>query len=358
MAMIPDAALRAAAAAQRVTAFAVPEQLFDPCQASPGELQRFGLPPRPDALAQPGPRQAWDRAFGQPLRLLPFMRQDDLQARVTYRLHPRRQKTLARAQTRFESSSNWSGAYVCPTEGRGFVQVWGAWTVPDELRVPPPPFTGDPDKGYKVATWIGLDGQRRYFDSSLPQVGTTSILQPDGTRRAEAWVQWWARDEMSLQLVVLPLPVAPGQPVLCVLTVLDTQLVACVAVNLGTDPFTAQAVSIIPPMARLPGTGDGTARPSVTGATAEWVVERPRDVDLPRFENFPNYGQTQFDLCIAVQGDASNILSLLDGVPVGLQGSRDIRMFDMLTGPARTEYISMPKKLDNATLRMRYGGFQ
>ena len=357
--MIPDAAPRAEAAARRVTAFAVPEQLLDPCQASPGELQRFGLPPRPDALAQPGPRRAWDRAFGQPIRLLPFVRQDDLQARVTYRLHPRRQKAQAVAQTRFESSSNWSGAYVSPTEGRGFVQVWGAWTVPDGLRVPPPPFEGRP--------WQGLQG------GGLDRAGTGSGATSTARCRRSARRPYLSRTarggrkrgcsggratRMSLQLVILPLPVAPGQPVLCVLTVLDAQLVNCVAVNLGTSPVTAQAVSIVPPMAKLNGEGSGTARPSVTGATAEWVVERPRDVDLPRFENFPDYGQTRFDLCLAVQGDAPNVLSLLGGSPMGLEGARDIRMFDVLTGPARTEYISMPKKLNDATLKVRYGGFQ
>ena len=349
----PDPA--AESAAQRVTAFPVPAENFDPTQAAPEELVRFGLPPRPDADAQPRLREAWDRAFGQPVMLLPFMIERGLQDLVRHRIQP---KLAARpaARTRFEASSNWSGAYVSASGGRGFVQVWGMWTVPDGLKVPPPPFQGDPAKDYKVAAWIGLDGQRRYFDSSLPQVGVTSILQPDGTRRAEAWVQWWARDEMNIQIVVLPIPVQPGQTVACVLTVLGPQEVACVVVNLSAMPVTVQAVSIIPPMAKA--AGGGPARPSVTGATAEWVIERPRDVDLPRFENFPDYGQTRFDLCLAVEGGSPDFASVLDGQAVGLTGARDIRMFEMLDGPARTQYISMPRKVNSGTLRVRYGGFR
>jgi hypothetical protein len=340
--------------AGRVTAYPAPKENFNPSQAAPEELVSFGLPLRPGA-GQPLLREAWDRAFGQPIVLLPFKIERGLQELVRHRLQPRRLDARTRARTRFEASSNWSGAYVSPSDGQRFVQVWGMWTVPDGLKPPPPPFSGDTDKDYKVSCWVGLDGQRRYFDASLPQVGTTSILQPDGTRRAEAWVQWWARDELGLQLVVLPMAVQPGQPVLCVLTVLGPQEVACVVVNLGADPITAQAVSIIPPLAALPG--GGSARPSISGATAEWVVERPRDVDLPRFENFPDYGQARFDLCMAVQGDAPDFASVLKGQAVGLQGARDIRMFEMLTGPARTQYISMPRKVNDHTLRVRYGGF-
>jgi hypothetical protein len=32
-------------------------------------------------------------------------------------------------------------------------------------------------------------------------------------------------------------------------------------------------------------------------------------------------------------------------------------MFDLLQNPERTAFISMPKKLDDTTLRVRYGGF-
>lgn len=340
--------------ARRVTAYPVPEGPFDAAHAGPDTLRRYGVPPLPDPKLQPVPRRAWERVFGQPLHLLPFTFDHGLDRRTQFRLLPRRLEAAPAAQTRFEGSSNWSGAYVSANRGRRFVQVWGLWTVPDALKVPPPPMQGDPGKAYKVACWIGLDGQRRYFDASLPQIGTTAILHPDGTKGAEAWVQWWARDEAGLKILVLPLPVAPGQSVACVVTVIGPQQVGCIIVNLST--LTAMALSFTPPFAHVPG--GGMAKPRVSGATAEWIVERPRDVDLARWENFPDYGQTRFELCLAVEGDRPDLASVLTGLPMGLQGARDIRMFDTLTGPARTQYISMPHKVDNGTLRVRYGGFR
>lgn len=340
--------------ARRITPYPVPEGPFDAARAGPEVLLRYGVPPLPDPKAQPSLRRAWERVFGHPLQLQPFTFVRGLAGQSQFRLLPRRLEAAPAVQTRFEGSSNWSGAYVSANRSRRFVQVWGLWTVPDALKVPPPPMQGDPGKDYRVSCWIGLDGQRRYFDASLPQMGTTAILQPDGTKRAEAWVQWFARDEVGLKLLVLPLPVTPGQTVACVVTVIGPQQVGCIIVNLST--LTAMALSFTPPFANLPG--GGMAKPRVSGATAEWIVERSRDPNLQRYDNFPDYGQARFELCLAVEGDSPNLASVLTGLPMDLQGARDIRMFETLTGPARTQYISMPHKVDNGTLRVRYGGFR
>lgn len=333
---------------------ALTDGLFDATAASSEQLVRLGLPPRPDARRQPLLRQAWNRAFSRPVKVEPFAPAPDP---IKFRTSVRRLNVLRVSQTRFEGSRNWSGAYITANRGRHLLQVWGLWQIPDGLTVPPPPLDGDPGKPYKVGTWIGLDGQRRYFDASLPQIGTVSVLNADGTRDAQAWVQWWAKDELKLKLKTLSLKVQPGQTVLCVLTALGPQEVAALIVNLSTIPITAQPVRITPPMARLPS-GSGAAQPKIAGATAEWIVERPSDLDLPRFENFPDYGQTQFEFCGAVEGRHADLPSLLQGLPIGLQGARDIRMFQTLRDPARTRYISMPHKIDDSTLRVRYGGFQ
>ncbi len=342
---------------QRFTAFDVPntlaDGLFDATRASPEELFALGLPPRPDARRLPLQRQAWNRAFSQPVKVEPFAPAPNP---IKFRSLVRRLNVLSLSQTRFEGSSNWSGAYISSNRDRHLLQVWGLWQIPDGLKKPLPPFEGDPGKPFKVGTWIGLDGQRSYFDGSLPQVGTVSVLDTDGTRKAEAWVQWWAKDELGLDLQTLSLKVQPGQTVLCVLMVLDPQRVAAVVINLSTIPITVQPVGIIPPFAKLPG--GGAAQPKVSGATAEWVVERPSDINADRFENFPNYGHTQFEFCGAVEGTHPGLPSLLHGLPMGLQGARDIRMFQTLHDPARTQYISMPHKIDDSTLRVRYGGFR
>ena len=76
-------------------------------------------------------------------------------------------------------------------------------------------------------------------------------------------------------------------------------------VNLSTSPPTAVPIMMVAPMVTLP---DGsTVQPEIAGATAEWIVERPKvppqPDQPPNRYNFPNYGQSGFDYCVAVAGD-------------------------------------------------------
>ena len=58
-----------------------------------------------------------------------------------------------------------------------FMQIWGVWTIPGNLKLPPAPFQGPPGIDYVCSNWIGLDGQRLYLDSSLPQIGTSRLCR-------------------------------------------------------------------------------------------------------------------------------------------------------------------------------------
>jgi hypothetical protein len=340
----------------RYTGFEAPaENVFNPALKAPEELQRFGLPPRPDPDLQPLLRRVWDRVFDRDIRLLRFEPDRELFNAVRYRILRRALSVLSPAQTRAEASSNWSGAYITSNEGKRFLQVWGIWQTPDNLLIPPPPPQGRPGIDYVVANWIGLDGQRRYFDSSLPQMGTSSILQPDGkTVRVDPWVQWWAADDLNPKVVPIPITVEPGDMVACILTVCDPHTVHCVMTNLNpAHPDTQVIEATAPPVPD----GGVTAQPSVTGATAEWIVERPTVLHSTTPNNLPNYGETGFELCIAVEGKGTGLLPLLNGVPQDMSGARMIRMYDTLPDPARTVFTSMPRKADDLTLRVRYGGF-
>lgn len=337
----------------RFHAFAVPSEVFDPSSASPALLRKYGLPPRPDPDRQPFLRQTWNRGFGAPLTLQKFRFNRDLVQETTYRLQPRQSDYLPVAETNFETSSNWSGAYITANRDRQFLQIWGIWTIPPNLQLPPLPFQGPAGVDYVCSNWIGLDGQRLYFDSSLPQIGTVSTLQANGNTTAEAWTQWWARGIANTAPLPLGLTVAPGHQVLSVLTASDPQTVIFVMVNLST--MTSMAVMGTAPTVTLP---DGTnATPDIAGATAEWIVERPAIPGQPTRYNFPDYEHTEFDLCVAVEGDDVDIFSLFGGLPQELQGARRIRMFDVLLSPARTAFISMPRKLNDTAVRVRYGGF-
>jgi hypothetical protein len=60
---------------------------------------------------------------------------------------------------------------------------------------------------------------------------------------------------------------------------------------------------------------------------------------------------------VAVEGDNVDIFSLFGGLSQQLQAARRIRMFEVLLNPARTEFISIPGKLNDTTLRVKYGSF-
>jgi hypothetical protein len=343
---------------KRFKGFPVPGGRFDPSTASPQLLRKYGLPPRPDTGCQKLLRQAWDRGFGRALRLQEFRFHLDLVEDTQYRLFTDQAVGVSFEGSRFETSSNWSGAYITANQDRQFLQIWGTWTIPGNLQLPPVPQRGPAGIPYICANWIGLDGQRQYLDSSLPQMGTVSIRQADGTTTAQAWIQWWASGVLNSAPLPLGLAVNPGNEVLCVLTAWDPQTVICVMVNLSSN--VAMAVQGTAPSVTLP---DGTmVRPSIAGATAEWIVERPKVPDpapgqQPTSYNFPDYGEAEFGLCVAVEGDGVDIFSLFNGLPQQLQGARRIRMFDVLSNPARTVFISMPRKLDDTSIRVRYGSF-
>ncbi len=58
----------------RFKPFAAPEdRKFNPSEMSTEELLELGLPPKPDADRQPLLRQLWDKAFGKPMTVVPFV---------------------------------------------------------------------------------------------------------------------------------------------------------------------------------------------------------------------------------------------------------------------------------------------
>ena len=332
--------------------FPVPDGVFDPSKQRADVLRRFGLPPKPDAQGQPALRRVWQRGFGRPMKLQPFAFTPKLLAalsRVQYRPVVRSLEMAGTGGTQVETSSNWSGAYITANRDRQFLQVWGMWKVPNNLKLPPALLQGPAGVPYVCSNWIGLDGQRLYLNSSLPQIGTACTLTPGGTT-AEAWTQWWARGDTSTAPLPIGLTVSPGDEVLCVLTAWDPQTVVFVMVNLSHPIPVGIAIQGSPPVPQ----GGAVVHPDIAGATAEWIVERPRVVGQPTICNFPDYGESEFHLCLAVEGDEVDIFSLFGGLPQVLRGERLIRMFQMLPDPPRTQFISVPRKLDDHSVRVRY----
>src|SRR6266511_3732746 len=148
-----------------VRRFAPLHEGLNPLTAPAQDLADAGYPPRPDEVTQPELYASWNAGFGQAPTYeevefsLPFPEEPLSYGGST---------SAALGRSHREASSNWSGAYITPRNGEMFTQVAALWYVP---TVTPPP-GGSLTATYGSSTWIGLDGQRSYFNSTLPQIGT------------------------------------------------------------------------------------------------------------------------------------------------------------------------------------------
>ena len=323
---------------QRTHFFDPPPDGFNPLTADPADRERYGIPARPDEQALPHQAAFWDEMFRPPLTFTA--------APFTLLSTPLRISELLRMTTsgNRESSLNWSGAYITPSGRRRLSAIQGHWRVPDVDL--PAGTTGDPE--LRSSTWIGLDGQRRYFDSTLPQIGTAQFFQPSVGPTFLVWWQWWMRDNPNTYVPgIIPLPIADGHQIMATLTVVNETSVHFVIENRTTNvayrPFTMDAP-------KDPVSG---RRAKVTGGSAEWIVERPADV-LPNYYDLPDYHEVEFEDCYAT---ASRFPS--GGVPSAgreqsLVGARLISMYTTARDPSRRVTISRPDRPDGDRFFVRY----
>ncbi len=312
----------------RTTLFPLPPEDFNPLTASEEELEHFGLPLEPDADRQPALNAFWRRMYKPPLQFVPIEFAFKNIAKITAINH--RQQALG-LRTRGQNSPNWSGAYIKPRDGQVFTEIWGQWQVP----TPGVPSTAVvPGQYYRCSTWIGLDGQRRYYQSSLPQIGTEqSIDDASNTREYSAWWQWWVRGQ-CYPAVDMGLSINAGDLIMCNLRVLPSR--NRVRFQLRNESTMSQAFDY----------GDALTLPiplQVAGATAEWITERPAIFCTDTLYEFPDYNTVLFSDCIAVTAPPSGG----PGVERRLEGCQLIDMFEARWPPQRTAKISDARRLAN-----------
>lgn len=324
----------------RIHFFDLPPEGFDPTTADPQVLDYFGIPRRPDPREHPLLTDFWDEVYAPPLTYAPQRATIPAsQLRIGYRqfrLYQRLQRSArARARVPREGSLNWSGAYITPRDGRQITQVHGRWTVPAVAA----PDGEPPEAEYQSSTWIGLDGQRRYLESTLPQIGTNQSVNPAAGKPYWAWFQWWVRDDASSFVPVeLPLAVAPGHRMRASMRVVTETEVHFTMVNRTTGWiiwFTMQA----------PIDADSKVQIGVSGATAEWITERPSDIVSGEPYNLPNYGTVPFTSCFAMAAELPPGGVPGPAVEQTLIGGRRVSMYRRLGDPSRSEAISKPQRL-------------
>lgn len=309
-----------------IALYPLPPDAFDPAEAVDADLLRFGLPV-PREAGSNSAAVAFRRAFvrkrhGAPaLRFAPALQ-------LTGGPPPVRIVAIAAPEPRpAQKSMNWSGGYVTPRDGCSLVSVMANWTVPRVYRPP-----GSTASESQSSTWIGLDGQKFYRDSSLPQVGTRQRWLTQPTPRADysAWFQWWARG-LDLPIWDLMLPVDAGDEISAILTVLDAGTVRCNLKNVSKG-IILQAFDASAP--------DGLR---ISGATAEWIMERPSPMGSDGWETYelPVFRPFDFTACLA-EAAASGSPELREH---DLELARLIRMYAIDGDPARVLTLSTARRV-------------
>lgn len=320
----------------------LPPSDFDPVN-KPGDrarLEEFWLPPRPDPEREPELHEHWREMFSWPLRFVFAGSRPAEQPVTTVLLAGRVPGPPATAS--FETSSNWSGAYILPSRGDRFSRVVGRWEAP-KIK----PGTGPNPSGlpFRCSVWIGLDGKKAWT-RSMPQVGTVHTVACDGTPAdPKLWWQWWVRDGHSAPHDISGVPVRTGDEVLCSLTVVSPHEVRFHVKNRNTGTFAGFAVSEPVPL---------------RGATAEWVVEQPSDPQddmkagkgrraLEPLFPLPDYGSVLFRQCAAQAAAVPGLESRYHP----LRTPRLIRMSQRLAQPTRKALISVPSRRNQKSGELR-----
>jgi Peptidase A4 family len=307
----------------------LPPRGFDPLAASQEELRELGFPARPNPALRPAEYAFWQEMFARPLEFeafdFDFLPLFTTQSRGFFGQLPRRQ-----------TSFNWSGAYITPRDGTVFSSIWGKWQVPTP-NLPPGGLPGDK---YRSSTWVGFDGQRRYYRSTLPQFGTAQNIDPilgAPTREFFAWWQWWVRNVVgqAYPTKLLVPTIHAGDLIMCLMQVANDRAGVSFAITNLTTGRAVQFFQGAPP--------NIWAQPfRVSGATAEWVMERPADAPNPTPLQLPDYGTVDFRDCGAMA------INMNTGTTVerSLSAAKLIDMCVVKQNPERTAKISIAKPLD------------
>jgi len=317
---------------------------YDLLGADQKELDRYGIPPRPDADTEPRLRDFWNKLVSAPFHAKQPTFENKLRpppkepAPDAYWLHTLMRENLrdcdyflSRGGT-VQSSLNWSGAIISPPWPKRFILATAGWKAPSvraasQTRRPIHVYPDDP----KVLIWVGLDGYNgRLPGISLPQIGTAH--SSDGTHFA--WWDWWwkpRKEEPKHKHAITEIKdfdVRPDDEILAGLTVLASQDVLFFIKNQRTGQFRSFLANKPPSDIRQ------------LGSSAEWVVERPTEPHSLNFHTLADYGSVDFDCCMAVaadgpEGPGRRLMTLADN-------GRMMKMREVF--PPRVAYVSRAKR--------------
>jgi hypothetical protein len=307
---------------EQVELYEVVPRGFNLLDATPKQLDDFGIPPKPDAVAEPGLFAFWKKLVSPPfLAQRPTFR--DLDTRLS--AGPR------------QSMLNWSGALIPTPPTKRFDLAAAGWTAPN-VSLPSKPALNTPSDKHRALVWVGLGGQDGTSPTvSLPQIGTGHEVDPAGKSELPhfAWWDWWHKSQGRMVTQIANLAVAPGDEILAGLAVLVSQDVLYFIKNQGSkDSKNSEKGEFRSFLVRQPA-----GNLERVGSSAEWIVERPTDPPSKLHHALPDYGSVEFTHCVARAVDAplapGRLMTLADNPLM-------IEMREDFGNPFRTLSVSLP----------------
>lgn len=343
--------------ARRVSVFPDPPPGFDAPTARAEEIAAYGLPPRPGPEAPPAVLRLWDRLVAPPYeRVSPLFDVDPAVVHAGPGRHPASNSGAlgVAGGSRWGTSRNWAGAVIRARDARRFASVVAAWRVPVPSLPAGATANAPPPQGsWRASVWTGLDGDRG-GSLSMPQMGTTSVMEPAGPR-AYLWAQWWVRDRPYGECVLTSLPVQPGDAVVCWITVAARDDVWFHVRALGANLFATFRWKAGEVAAQDPGSNQVLDRRTapVEGLAAEWIVERP--MTLPgtpapmTLHPLPAFGEAVFADPVATATASGTMVASgtgdpwsTAGTPRDLTACRLLRMTEVRTAPPVVRVVAAP----------------
>lgn len=301
---------------------------YDLLSAPLDQLDKFGIPQKPDATAEPRLYEFWEKLVSLPfLARRPTFSESHSPTLMELRDRRREAKTVPSRGGTLESSLNWSGAVVAPPWPKRIVLVAGGWKAP-EVRQPSVPALFTHSHNAKSLVWVGIDGHNgKLPKASLPQIGTAH--SPGG--KHSAWWDWWSHSSEGAIKTIDDFPITPGDEILAGLAVLITEDVLYFIKNQNTGEFRSflgKRLAHSKPIYQL-------------GSSAEWVMERPTHPTSKKLHPLAAYDPVEFKHCLAMAADGPNAAGRL--VTLAHNG-RMIKMREAFANPYRTAYVSRAKR--------------
>jgi hypothetical protein len=162
------------------TFYAAPPQGFDVTKAAPADLDRYGLPPRPD------PSQAVAYAAWLHLVTTPQTRIENPEIEVTNIINGsvRNLKTrgAAKSNSTASTSDNWSGVAITVPNGNFTANNSAAYT---QFLIPKMGADNCTYAPYDMSWWVGFDG---LTSGDVLQAG---VLNTNCTAKYVVWYEWF-----------------------------------------------------------------------------------------------------------------------------------------------------------------------